>query len=118
MLDVLLVLLITFMAISIRMRHTIDAQLSQPCVGKCAQGTPIVLEVFAGPAYRINRTPIAANALLQELEKIYDGRRDKVLQVAGHAGARYQDVISAMDVAKSAGVRAIGVPPKDSDASR
>ena len=109
MLDVLLVLLIIFLALSIRMHHTIDAVLPQPCAGACDAGQPIVLEILPGPSYRVNRAVVRREALRSYLAGIYDGRPEKILQVAGFPGVRYQDVVTAMDVARSAGVRVLSV---------
>jgi biopolymer transport protein ExbD len=118
MLDVLLVLLVIFMA-SIQARRTMDVQLPAPCVGTCRGGdTPIVLEVLPGRHYRLNSAPIAEADLLERLRAVYAGRPDKVLQVAGSRSAVYQDVLDAMDVARGAGVQVIGVPSSDLTRSR
>ena len=118
MLDVLLVLLAIFMA-SVQARRAMDVQLPEPCVGGCRGGEiPIVLEVLPGRGYRLNHVPIEAGQLLPRLRATYAGRTDKVLQVAGSRAARYQDVLSAMDVARSAGVRVIGVPSSELGAAR
>jgi biopolymer transport protein TolR len=114
MLDVLLVLLIIFMAASMRVRHTIDANLPQACAGQCDGGTPIVLEVLPGPTYRINRSRVPRGTLAQELARVYRGRPDKTLQVAGRPGVSYNDVVMAMDVAKASGVQVLGIVPKGS----
>jgi biopolymer transport protein ExbD len=113
MLDVLLVLLIIFMAVSIQVHRTIDAQLPVPCTGACDGQAPIVLEVLPGPAYRVNRRPVAADQLLPYLLGVYRGRHDKIIQVAGYPAVRYDDVVKAMDIAKSAGVDAIGIAPRE-----
>lgn len=118
MIDVLLVLLIVFMMLAVQMHKSIDVQLPQPCGGTCASDVPIVLEVLPGPAYRLNQRAIAASSLLSELAEVYRGRPDKIIQVAGSAGVRYDDVVRAMDVAKSAGVTAIGVIPKSLSPAR
>lgn len=60
MLDVLLVLLIIFMAASIRVHLTIDGELPVACGGVCAGTTSIVLEVLPGPSHdpkRSSRSP-------------------------------------------------------------
>jgi biopolymer transport protein ExbD len=114
MLDVLLVLLIIFMAVSIQVHHTMDVQLPIPCAGTCDGQTPIVLEVLPGPQYRVNHTRVASNDLLSYLAGVYRGRPDKILQVAGYPNIRYEDVVRAMDVAHSAGVIEIGIAPKES----
>lgn len=113
MLDVLLVLLIIFMAASIRVHLTIDGDLPVACAGVCAGTSSIVLEVLPGPSYRINKAPVSSADLRDRLASIYASRREKIIQVAGYPGVTYQDVVSAMDIAKSAGVRVVGIAPKD-----
>jgi len=112
MIDVLLVLLIVFMMVAVQVHRSIDVQLPEPCVGACPTTTPIVLEVLPGPSYRLNQRPIARPNLLPELSATYRGRPDKGIQVAGKGGVRYDDVVHAMDVAKSAGATVIGIVPK------
>jgi len=114
MLDVLLVLLIIFMALSIRVHTTVDGALPVNCTGVCAGTSQIVLEVLPGPAYRINKAPVKASALAQTLNTRYAPRPEKVIQIAGYPGASYQDVITAMDIARGAGVRVLGIAPRES----
>ena len=113
MLDVLLVLLIFFMAASIRVRVTMDGQLPLACAGACEGTSSIVLEVLPGPAYTVNETPVPGDSLRKRLASIYAARPEKIIQIAGYPGATYQDVVSAMDVAKSAGITIVGIAPKD-----
>jgi biopolymer transport protein TolR len=113
MLDVLLVLLVIFMVLAMRSRHTIDAQLPVPCAAPCDGGdAPLVLEVRPGPTYRLNREPVPAARLAERLAAVFGGRPDAVLHVAGGEGVTYQQVIAAMDVARGAGVRVIGLAPR------
>jgi biopolymer transport protein ExbD len=114
MIDVLLVMLIVFMMVVIQVHRTMDVQLPQPCDGVCDASQPIVLEVLPGPRYRINRRDVFPGELGIELSRIYRVRPEKVIQVAGRPNTRYEEVIAAMDIAKSAGVRVIGVAPRDS----
>jgi biopolymer transport protein ExbD len=114
MLDVLLVLLIIFMAVSIQVHRTIDVVLPVPCAGVCDGQPPIVLEVLPGPAYRVNQRPVANDQLRSYLVGLYRGRPEKIIQVAGYPTVRYDDVVHAMDIVKSAGVAAIGIAPKES----
>ena len=79
---------------------------------------PIVLEVLPGPRYRINSSPVAQNRLRNELLGIYNGRPEKIIQVAGYPGASYQDVITAMDIARGAGVTVLGIAPRESYLNR
>jgi len=114
MLDVMLVLLIIFIAMSIRVHTTVDGVLPAPCTGACAGSTPIVLEVRPGPAYSINKSPVAQAELRDRLLGIYSGRPEKVIQIAGYPGASYQDVITAMDIARGAGISVLGIAPRES----
>jgi biopolymer transport protein ExbD len=114
MIDVLLVLLIVFMVVAIRVHRAIDTQLPQPCAGMCEGSEQIVLEILPGPSYRINQRAVPTSQLFATLEGIYRLRPEKVIEIAGHPGVRYDDVVAAMDIAKSAGVRAIGIAPKAS----
>ena len=112
MLDVLLVMLVIFMA-SAQARHTMDAVLPPPCELECRGDASVVLEVLPGPAYRLNHSPVSASELTGKLRATFAGRPQKVIQVAGHRSARYADVVEAMDLARGAGVRVIAIPPGD-----
>jgi biopolymer transport protein TolR len=109
MIDVLLVLLIIFMAAVPGARQTVDAQLppDDPAPGEPA--VPIVLEVGAGAHYAVNRQPVAASGLAPYLRSLYLGRPDKTIVVRGAGDASYQEVITAMDAASGAGVKVIGI---------
>jgi len=112
MIDVLLVVLIVFIMAAVQVHWTIDAQLLQPCPTECGASLPIVLEVLPGPSYRINRQQVSVDDLVPRLSSIFADRPDKTIQVSGHRGVRYDAVMHAMDLARSAGVRVIGVAPK------
>jgi biopolymer transport protein ExbD len=112
-LDVLLVLIITFMA-ALQARKAMDVQLPVPCTGTCSTTSDaIVLEVLGADRFLLNRQPIHNGQLLATLASTFAGRPDKILQVAGHDRARYQEVLFAMDVARTAGVRVLSVPSSE-----
>ena len=112
MIDVLLVLLIVFMVVVVQGRRTMDVQLPEPCYSGCGVGEAIVLEVLPGGTYRLNRRAVDRESLLPVLSAAYRGRPDKVLSVAGRPGAKYAEVVEAMDVARTAGVRVLSAVPK------
>ena len=114
MIDVLLVLLIIFMfAVAMNQPRRIDLQLPEPTAEPRTRTAPsIVLEVLPGGAYAVNHTPVAHAALGSYLRALYAGRPEKVLFVQGDPRVRYQDVFEVMDVARGAGVKVIGIPPK------
>ena len=114
MIDVLLVLLIIFMfLIAMNQPRRIDLQLPEPSAAPGATAAPsIVLEVLPGGSYAVNRAPVAREALGPHLRALYADRPQKVLFVQGDPRVRYQEVFEAMDVARGAGVRVIGIPPR------
>lgn len=116
MIDVLLVLLIIFMLVVPMSRKAIDLQLPDPSDQPQSSNPPpqIVLEVLPGNTFMVNKRPIPKDQLGVELKKIYDPRPEKIIFVKGAPkGVKYSDVIFAMDVARGAGVKVIGVSPKD-----
>jgi biopolymer transport protein ExbD len=117
-LDVLLVLMITFLA-SVTARKTMDVTLPVPCAGICVDdGQTIVLEVLADGNFLLNSRPVRGADLLTTLRGVYAGRPTKIIQVAGHRSANYQAVLAAMDVARDAGVTVVSIPPSSSYSSR
>jgi biopolymer transport protein ExbD len=115
MIDVLLVLLIIFMMIVPNARKAVDVQLPDPTpsTAPATNSDQIVLEVNPDGNYAINTQPVAKAALAQRLRQLYDARPEKIIFVKGNPAVKYQQVIEAMDVARGAGVKVIGVPPKD-----
>ena len=116
MIDVLLVLLIIFMAALPALRKSIDVQLPDPnpqVQPANAKSDQIVLEVNPGGKYFINSQEVDSAGLGEKIKGIYEGRPDKIIFVKGNPQSKYGDIIHAMDVARGNGVVIIGVPPKD-----
>jgi len=116
MIDVLLVLLIIFMMVIPMSRKAIDLQLPDPTPDNTNSGPPpsqIVLEVLPGNVFKINSQPVPKADLGRKLKEIYDPRPDKIIFVKGDPAVKYSDVITAMDVARGAGVKVIATTPKD-----
>lgn len=114
MIDVLLVLLVIFMMIIPMSRKAIDTQLPDPTPQPASQVNPdqIVLEVLPDDKYAVNKEPIEKAQLFNRLKTIFDPRPEKVIFVKGDTTVKYANVIWAMDQARGAGVKVIGVPPK------
>jgi|SRR6185503_8098260 biopolymer transport protein TolR len=117
MIDVLLVLLIIFMAALPSMRKAIDIQLPDPnptVTPANPNSDQIVLEVLPGGQFTINnKIKVDKAGLGLQLKSIYDPRPEKIIFIKGDPTVKYQDVIEAMDIARGSGVKVIGVPPKD-----
>ena len=118
MIDVLLVLLIIFMLVVPMSRKAIDLQLPDPNDQEQSANPPpqIVLEVLPGDKFLLNKEPLDKTTLAKRLKTIYDPRPEKIIFVKGDPKAKYSQVIYAMDVARGAGVKVIGVSPKDAPA--
>jgi biopolymer transport protein ExbD len=118
MIDILLVLLIIFMIMQPLMRKAIDIQLPDPQPAQSTSSQPpnqIVLEVGPNEYYAINTKVVEKARLHEELKTIYDPRPDKIIFIKGDPTVKYQEIIHAMDVARGAGVKVIGVPPGSDD---
>ena len=116
MIDVLLVLLIIFMMVIPMSRKAIDLQLPDPTPDDSNSGPPpsqIVMEVLPGNTFKINSQPVTKAELPKKLKEIYDPRPEKIIFVKGDPAVKYSDVIWAMDAARGAGVKVIGMTPKD-----
>lgn len=115
MIDVLLVLLVIFMVAVPMARKAIDTQLpdpNPPQVPVTPNQDQIVLQVLPKGAYKINSEDVTKDNLSKKLHAVYDGRPDKIIFIKGDTAVTFQDVIHAMDVARGAGVKIIGIPPK------
>lgn len=108
-LDVLLVLLIIFMYVCLNQQKVITAQLPDPTATAGDNSPTIVLEVRPNATYAINTQLVSGPQLDARLHAIYDGRPMKTILVRAAPGVRYQEVVTAIDVAKGAGVVAVGL---------
>lgn len=117
MVDVLLCLLIFTMVIQPGLLKGVDVQVPAPESGSAATVASqprdqIVLQVAAGPVYTLNHVPVAAADLEHTIRQVFRDRRRKVLFVQGAEDAVYEDVVAAVDRARGAGIRVIGLVPR------
>jgi biopolymer transport protein ExbD len=118
MIDILLVLLIIFMMQVPLQRKKMVVQL--PPVQEMTQQPPdqtqsnqIVLQLNEDGSYAINNDPVAPAMLERRLREIYDPRPVKLMFIKTARNRKYDEVISAMDAARSAGVQVIGFTPPE-----
>jgi len=111
MIDVLMVLLIIFMFMIPASQRATYASLPEERPG--GEGTAIVLQVLPGGRVALNRQPLAVGELAARLRAVYAGRPDKVITVRGDGAATYQEVVTAIDIARGAGVAVVGLDPRE-----
>jgi biopolymer transport protein ExbD len=113
MIDILLVLLIIFMAISPVTPHGLDALAPQPPPpNQKTDDDPtrtVVIVIDANKQLKINQEPATWDKLESRLVDIFKSRADKVVFVKGDPNLEFQTIATAIDIAHSAGLDKIGL---------
>ena len=121
LIDILLVLLIIFMAVTPQMPKGLEALVPQPTPpnqqqNQELQAKTIVVQVLPegcntvqGCKLKINQEDSSWEALGPRLEAIFKERADKVAFVKGDDNVMFADVAKAIDVMRRSGIDKVGL---------
>ncbi len=114
MIDVLLVLLIIFMAVA-RVRRTgletVIPQSADPARPEPPE-SPVVLRIARDGSYALNTERVQADRLSERLKEIFAGRGQRVLFLKAAGELEFQSVAAAIDKTREANVTTVALMPR------
>lgn len=113
LIDVLLVLIITFMVVTNLTPNGLDAIAPQPRPPQKQtqeiDTRTIVVSIDQNRLIKINTTPVEKSLLGSQLEDIFKTRNERILFIKGDATLPFQNVAEVIDICKGAGIDKIGL---------
>lgn len=111
MIDVLLVLLVTFFLLNLPLPHTNVQVPEAPGAVRPNPAPQLVLQLPDPGGFLLNGQPVPDAELDEVLRVAYEDRPVKLLFIGAGGERRYEEVIQAVDRAKGAGVQVVAFLP-------